>query len=153
MIHSIVLDASPLGLLTQREGVRAADHCRRWMDHCLARGARIIVPEIADYEVRRELMRAGKIAGIARLDEFIAADPARYLPITTAAMRLAARFWADARRRGLPTAPDASLDADCILAAQATTLDAPPGSVIVATTNVDHLNRFVAAELWEKIEP
>ena len=45
-----------------------------------------------------------------------------YLPITTAAMLKAAEFWADARRRGLPTAPEAALDADVILAAQAALL-------------------------------
>lgn len=127
MIRYIVLDASPLGLLTQREGVAMADACRQWVDDCLARGARIYVPEIADYEVRRELLRAGKSSGIARLDAFIAAEPSRYLPITTAAMRQAALFWAEARRRGQPTAPDPALDADTILASQAATLDAPTG--------------------------
>jgi hypothetical protein len=31
-------------------------------------GARVIVPEISDYEVRRELLRAQKGKGIERLD-------------------------------------------------------------------------------------
>jgi hypothetical protein len=34
-------------------------------------------------------------------------------------MRRAAEFWADFRRRGQPTATDASLDGEAVLAAQA----------------------------------
>jgi hypothetical protein len=55
----------------------------------------VIVPEIADYEVRRELLRAKKERGLARLDAL--ASRLKYLPITTAAMRQAAVFWAEAR--------------------------------------------------------
>lgn len=149
MTRIVVLDAGPLGLLTQRKGVKEADACRSWLRQGVQGGVVFVVPEIADYEVRRELLRAGKSSGIARLDAFVTAEPGRYLPISTAAMRRAARFWADARRRGQPTAPDPALDADCILAAQAVTLDAPPEAVVVATTNVSHLGRFVSAELWE----
>ena len=58
-------------------------------------GRRILVPEIADYEVRRELIRAGKTKGLARLDEL--KMTLGYLPITTAAMLKAAEFWAYAR--------------------------------------------------------
>ena len=66
-------------------------------------------------------------------------------------MRRAAEFWALARQQGQPTASDESLDADAILAGQADTLDAP--EAIVATTNVGHLTRFVAADIWPNITP
>lgn len=42
--------------------------------------------------MRRELLRANKARGIARLDEL--SQLLEYLPITTAAMRQAALFWA-----------------------------------------------------------
>ncbi len=106
-----------------------------------------MVPEISDYEVRRELLRAGKIRGIERLDALIA--QANYLPITTKAMRQAAAYWAAARQQGQPTAPDPALDSDVILAAQAATLNWT--DVVVATTNVRHLSRFVQARLWSDI--
>ena len=57
------------------------------------------MPEIADYEVRRELLRANKREGLARLDALVGL--LEYLPITTAAMRQAALFWAQARQQGV----------------------------------------------------
>src|SRR4051812_38089821 len=56
----IVLDSGPLGLLTQRPGVAPADACRAWLAAHSSRGVGIVVPEIVDYELRRELLRAGK---------------------------------------------------------------------------------------------
>ena len=81
------------------------------------------------------------------MDAFI--EQVEYLAIETVAMRQAAVFWAEARRGGRPTAPDPALDADVILAAQATTLKRP--DVIVATTNPKHLSRYVPAALWTEI--
>ena len=107
-----------------------------------------MVPEIADYEVRRELIRAGRTKGIERLDALI--SEVEYLAITTATMRRAATFWAEARQQGRPTAADPALDGDVILAAQAATLGR--AGTIVATTNVRHLTRFVPAKLWTDIE-
>jgi predicted nucleic acid-binding protein len=104
----------------------------------------VIVPEIADYEVRRELLRAKKERGLARLDALT--SRLEYLPITTAAIRQAAVFWAQARQQGHPTADDKALDGDVILAAQALTLGA--AEVVIATTNVGHLSRFAPAALW-----
>ncbi|PZO46443.1 MAG: nuclease [Phormidesmis priestleyi] len=110
-------------------------------------GNRAIIPEIADYEVRRELLRACKIEGLARLDDLI--NLLEYLPLTTVAMRQAAKFWAQARQQGQPTAGDKTIDGDMILVAQAMTLEA--SDVIIATTNVGHLSRFAVAELWQNI--
>ena len=47
-----------------------------------------------------------------------------------------------------PTAGDNTIDAYMILAAQALTFDV---GVLVATTNVGHLSRFVSAEIWPNI--
>ena len=66
-------------------------------------------------------------------------------------MRKAAELSALARQQGQPTAGDNTINADMILAAQALTLGAP--AVVVATTNVGHLTRFVSAELWQNVHP
>ena len=147
MSRTIVLDSGPLGLATNPGGSKQAADCGLWLRNAAAGGATVMVPEIADYEVRRELLRARRTAGIDRLDALIA--EVEYLAITTSAMRQAARFWADARQQGRPTAADSAIDGDVILAAQTATLDRD--GVIVATTNVRHLSLFVSAELWSDI--
>jgi predicted nucleic acid-binding protein len=114
-----------------------------------AAGRRVILPEIADYEVRRELVRAKLAASVVLLDAL--AVQLEYLPLTTTAMRTAAELWASARQQGQPTAADGALDADVILAAQALTLGTT--DVVVATLNVGHLSRFVPAEAWQNIAP
>ncbi len=108
---------------------------------------------IADYEVRRELERADKIKGLARLDAFNAAEPDRYLPLLDNALRLAAKLWAQARQQGMPTADRHALDCDVLIAAQALTMGIPASDVVVATTNVRHFVQFVTAKLWVNITP
>ena len=147
MSRTILLDSGPLGLITNPRASKEAAACGQWLVNAVGGGATVMVPAIADYEVRRELIRARRSAGIGRLDALI--ERVDFLPITTSAMRRAAAFWAEARQRGRPTAADAALDGDVILAAQAATLDL--AEVIVATTNPKHLSRFVAAELWVDI--
>jgi len=145
----VVLDAGPLGLLANPRRTPQVTACRQWAAKLQAAGRRVIIPEIADYEVRRELVRAGKTTSLAALDAV--GRQLEYLPLSTPAMRKAAELWAQARRLGQPTAPDSSLDADVILAAQVLTLGAP--NVVVATTNMGHLARYAPAELWQSILP
>ena len=147
MSRVVFLDAGPIGLVTNPKLSPESTLCTRWLQALIISDTRVIIPEIADYEVRRELLRANKVRGIARLDEL--ANSLEYLPITTAAMRQAAMFWAQARQQGQPTAGDKTIDSDMILAAQATTLDVV--DVVIATTNVGHLSRFATADLWLNI--
>jgi len=147
----IVLDAGPLGLASNARGKPSADECRAWLRSLALDGVRIVVPEIADFEVRRELLRVGATAGLLRLD--LLGASLTFDPITTTAMRRAAEFWAAARRAGLPTADPRSLDADVILAAQADVIGGSDDLVIVATTNPGHLSRFVDARDWTTITP
>ena len=142
----VLLDAGPLGIASHP---RPSPEILAWMSRLFAGGVELIVPEIADYEVRRELLRANRLRGVQRLDELKAT--LGYLPITTEAMLRAAELWAEARRRGRPTASDASLDADVILAAQAHGILGK--DVVVASSNPKHLGRFVAADLWQNIRP
>lgn len=144
-----MLDSGPLGLVTNPNVSPQGVACAQWLQELVAAGVRVIVPEISDYEVRRELLRAEKRKGIERLDALTGL--LQYLPLSTAAMRQAAVLWAKARQQGQPTADDKALDGDVILAGQAITLESP--DVLVATTNVGHLSRFVAADLWQNIRP
>ena len=151
MSRHIVLDSSPLGLLTNPSGSGEVIAINQWGRACLAAGHHLYVPEVIDYELRRELLRAGKTSGLALLDSLkILCD---YLPITTVAMLRAADLWAFARRTGVPTGDPKKLDIDVILASQALTLSVPASDIIVATSNASHIARFVAADQWSNIRP
>lgn len=106
-----------LGIDLQPQGDGDRHRMPRMMRGQTARGVRFCLPEIVDYEVRRELLRGNKVQGLARLD--LLKSAIWYLPITTPIMEKAAELWADVRRRGMPTADPKALDCDVILAAQA----------------------------------
>ena len=140
----VLLDTGILGMVTHPKGNNDA---KTWLQKLLAAGTIVFIPEICDYEIRRELLRAGKTYSIIRLDTL--KTKLRYLPINTNTMLKAAEFWAETRKRGMPTTDDKSLDADVILAAQANVLSGVTGvNPVIATTNVRHLSRFGQAELW-----
>lgn len=147
MNRVVLLDTGIIGLITNPKRSHESLACNCWLQTLIKAAIRVILPEIADYEVRRELLRANKIKGIKRLDEL--ANLIEYLPITTDAMRKAALFWAQARQQGQPTAGDKTIDGDMILIAQAVTLSVT--NLIIATTNVGHLSKFVRADLWQNI--
>lgn len=146
MARVILLDAGPLGMAAHP---RKNPDVKVWLQELLRAGVSVAVPEIADYEVRRELLRAGKTAGLARLDTF--KITLRYLPITTEIMLQAADYWARMRQQGTPMAVDAALDADVILAATAAAAIGRGDDVVIATENVRHLARLVPAKLWHEI--
>ena len=103
-----------------------------------------LVPEIADYELRRKLLHIGSTAGLKRLDALV--KRLRYVPLTTATMHRAAELWADVRRKGLATASEDALDGDAILGAQALGEGAH-----VVTDNVKHLERYAPALAWTDV--
>jgi predicted nucleic acid-binding protein len=145
----VVLDSGPLGLLTHRGGLPEVDACQGWLADLLDRNVRVLVPEIVDYEIRRELLRARKIHGIRRLDTI--ENLLEYLPLTTPAIRRAAELWAQIRQQGMPLADPHALDGDVILAAQALTLPIPVEEIVVATMNVKHLERLLPATHWQDL--
>jgi predicted nucleic acid-binding protein len=145
----VLLDTGPLGLVTNPRANPINLECNKWLESLLANGVRVHIPEIADYEIRRELLRAKKKQGVQRLDALKAAIG--YIPLDTAMMLKAAEFWAYLRNIGQPTADNKALDGDVILAAQAAILGRSNSTVVIATTNVGHLNRLVPALEWKDI--
>jgi len=146
MPKQVLLDAGPLGMITHPRPNQAIVN---WLKQLLSAGIQVLVPEIADYEVRRELLRANRRKGIQRLDDLKALIG--YVPLTTDAMLKAAQFWADARNHGYPTAHDHALDADVILASQAAALEDQGHATVIVTTNVGHLKYFADAREWHSV--
>jgi predicted nucleic acid-binding protein len=136
-----MLDSGPLGKIAHP---RPNPEIVAWLNQLLDANETIVIPEITDYEVRRSLLLSGLTKSVARLDQL--KHVLVYRPITTSIMLKAAELWADARKRGKPTADLKELDGDVILAAQALQVNA-----IVATENVGHLSLFVEARHWKEI--
>ena len=97
----IFLDSTPLGLLADPKITPAVTAITAWAVSLLTAGHRLYIPEVIDYELRRELIRAGKTASVRELD----AQKSRYAyaPLTTDALLLAADLWAQMRNSGTPT--------------------------------------------------
>lgn len=148
-LRAVLLDTGPLGVLCNPRASQTALACRAWVSALAGAGVRVIVPEICDYEIRRELHQARLVGSLRTLDQL--REVVDYLPLDTDMMRHAALLWAEARHRGRPTADRHALDGDVILAAQALALGLPPPEFVVATGNAGHLAQFVPAQDWPEI--
>lgn len=144
----IILDTGVLGMIVHPPATGEPRECKQWLETVLLQGFSVYVPEVADYELRRELLRIKSTKSIARLDEL--KTMLNYAAITTPAMLRAAELWAETRSRGTPTADEKELDIDVVLAAQSAILSLGD-HVIVATTNVGHLSMFMDARRWRDV--
>jgi predicted nucleic acid-binding protein len=135
MSRVILLDTHPLSTVTHP---RAEPKVRYWLQSLQNSETVISVPEIADYELRRELLRQGK-SNIERLNQL---SQHCLIPITPDTMRKAAELWAWVRNQGKPTANNDSLDGDVILVAQAILQLPNFDEVVIITINLKHTSRF-----------
>lgn len=86
-----MLDSGFLGIVTNPKAASPLyQEGKVWLQSLPLKGYIVMLPEIADYEVRRELIRVGKTAGIERLDQLKSQIP--YRPWTTEVMLLAAQL-------------------------------------------------------------
>ena len=147
----VILDSGPIGLVTNPRPSAEGLACESWLDGLVAVGHEIVLPEIIDYEIRRELIRAKKRVGLQRLDDL--KQDSTFLRVDSETLLKAAEFWAEARWRGQPTAHAPSLDIDVILAAQTWMVQNEGEFAVIATLNKKHLAQFVPAEHWKDIHP
>lgn len=143
MSKLLLLDSGPLGRLAHPKRTLVVS---QWIAAVHDSGDLLVIPEIADYEVRRSLLLAGLGASIVRLN--CLRETLDFVAIDSQTMLLAAELWADARRRGRPTAAPSELDGDVILAAQAILVGA-----VVVTDNSAHVAQFVDTLDWQTLAP
>lgn len=136
----LLLDTGVLGRICHP---RKYQDVRMWFADAIGHHD-ILVSEVADYELRRELIRIGATRSLSRLDEL--ARELRYVPATTATWRSAANLWAWLRRTGKATASGDGLDGDVLIAAQARAEEA-----VVVTTNPRHFEPLVHAWPWDEV--
>lgn len=148
----IVLDTGVLSAIVNPNAKSAEVRAmKQWAVRMRAAGHTFAIPSIAEYEVRRELVRKGASRSAAALDAFCSLPVNVFLPIADIILRRAAELWASARSAGKPTASNDALDGDVILCAQVLAAGFAPHSYVVATTNVRHLTLFVEASEWQAI--
>jgi predicted nucleic acid-binding protein len=148
----VILDSGVLHTLISTSKVKEVTDCQDWFYYLLSRSALVVTSAICNYEVKRELIRRKKVQEINNLNQLKTLID--LIPVDEPALELAAKLWAEARNKGLPTADDLSLDADVIICAQYKLLaeEYPGRYVVIATTNVKHLSRFTEAKEWQEIE-
>jgi predicted nucleic acid-binding protein len=153
MSLTVFLDSSPLSVLSNPKRPPETVRVLAWAVAMQRAGHRLVVPAIADYEVRRELERAGKVKSLSALNAWNAARPDRYLKLSDSALKLASKLWAQARKSGVATADPKELDGDVLIAAQALDTGISTSDFVIATVNVGHLARFAPAAAWQNIKP
>lgn len=148
----VILDSGVLHTLISTSKVKEVTDCQDWFYYLLSRSALVVTSAICNYEVKRELIRRKKVQEINNLNQLKALID--LIPVDEPTLELAAKLWAEARNKGLPTADDLSLDADVIICAQYKLLaeEYPGRYVVIATTNVKHLSRFTEAKEWHDIK-
>ena len=143
------LDTGTLGRISNPRAIPVNLRCRQWARSLVAAGYRVVVPEIADYEVRRELLRVGATAGLARPGEgrlpLRGADDRRRAP----SGRIVDRDPAEGAADGVAGLAGRGRDPGGAGVDGGRAGD----TVIVATDNVGHLGRFVDARVWDQIVP
>jgi predicted nucleic acid-binding protein len=154
----VLLDSTPLRMVTYAVVRSEIGECNEWLEQLLINDVPVLVPEIIDYELRRELIRTDNFDAIEFLNK-LAADLG-YLKLNSETYQIAASLWASVRKKGQPTAADERLDIDCLLAAQAHQVSTIPpfhdSQIRIATWDSD-LSRFdrgrVRALQWRDIKP
>ena len=155
----VILDSNILTLLvtpldeklSEDETLRKEIHrCTEWFYRLLSKGARIIVSDICDYEVRREFIRI-KSKSVQELDRL--RDLIEFQTVTFAVLEKAAELWAKARDLSQSNKIKENIDVDCILAAQWCLLkEQNPGrKVIIATKNIKDFQRVTDCDVWQNI--
>ncbi len=126
-------------------------------DQASAAGLAVVVPDVVRYESRRKFIdmrrRHPRQAPLLleKLDAICAAVAMGETNV--AVLDLAAELWADARRRGVQTSGDKSIDFDVIIAAHARRMATPQQNVGIVTSNVRHFEGHqVEALTWPQLE-
>jgi predicted nucleic acid-binding protein len=134
----LILDTGVLGQICHP---RKYHDVRSWFRRAV-REHEFLISEVADYELRRELLRIESHKSLARLDELT--RELRYLPTTTATWRSAARLWAALRRDGRVTAE--GLDGDVLIATHA--VEEMAG---IVTSNEKHFEGIIDVYKWTTV--
>lgn len=143
--NSYLLDTNIASALCAPSHKKNQELAKKLITHFDRVAPRLLLSQLVDYEVRRGLMHKNATKGLQRLDSLV--STMELLIVTKEHWDKAAELWVKARKMGRPTAGDNSMDADCILAAQAFVEHA-----IVITQNTRHFDHLVECTRWEDLQ-
>jgi predicted nucleic acid-binding protein len=157
MQKGVVIDSSTMTVLANPNGTPEAIECREWAENLRRKGALVTIPAVVNYECRRKLVHINSTNGIAKLDETLRIFGS--IEMSEDAWTLASHMWARMRSLGR-IATDDRIDADVLIAAQATLFAMQKSAAVtVATDNIRHFlplvdgTHLVGADEWRKISP
>lgn len=132
--------------------------CKVWFEKLLARGAYFVTSDICEYEVRRSLVletiKGKEVEGIRLLEDLRAEGAVEFLPVDRNVLFISSQIWAESQISGQPLTDPEKLGIDAIVCAhwQILNEENPGRYVIIATTNLRHLDRLAEAEELQNIE-
>lgn len=151
----VFIDSGVLGLLTNPKKEGKPAECEDWLYNLLAKGVYVVSSDICDYEVRRSLLwesaKKNSDDSLDNLDEL--RNIIHFFKVETDVIFSASKIWMKTRQKGKKTADDYSLDVDIFIIAHWHLLKQqyPSRYIVIATTNVKHLEEFAEALKWEEI--
>jgi hypothetical protein len=149
MTKAVLVDSTPLGQITHP---KIKPEIRNWLRAINEQGIDLLIPEIVDYELRRQLILDNREKSIRRLNSLIRD---RLILIDRETLLKACDLWAWVRRQGLPTADKQNIDGDVILVAQAILQKKFYDEVSIVTENVKHISRFSSYDIlivqWSEV--
>jgi hypothetical protein len=143
----VVFDTGVLGIVTHPS--KRTSPCVQWFESLVAADVEIVVPEICDYELRREYILQNNLKAIGFLDGL--KQSAVFCKVDSDIWLAAAALWAQCRSAGKAMAGNAELDGDVLLIATVNSMTLDP-TTVVATTNVKHIDQHLDARKWEDIQ-
>ena len=146
MTGLIILDSAPLGHICNS---RNRNDYKKLKDFVKSLSFSICVPEIIDYELRRNLELEGLRKSVNLLSQFQRRD--QILRLESQDLIEAAELWAWCRRRGKPTTENRGLDIDVILVAQSLSQLSRFDKVVILTVDIGDLSVFsdLGILLWD----
>lgn len=142
----VLLDSGPLGEIISP---KPKGYIKDWLSFIKQNKISLRVPEIIDYEIRRNLILSNLGKSERRLNQY--RNRKEFIHLNSEILICACEIWAELRRIGQPTASKERLDIDVLLIAQAISQTDSFEEVIIVTTNVKHLIRCIeyGIQVWD----
>lgn len=152
----ILIDSGVLGILSNPNESATTIKCEEWLYNKIVKGCTILTSQICKYEVKRSLLlcqeqKPSQVSGIQKLAEL--ENLIDFIDVKPPDIETACQLWVQSIVEGIQVAPMMDVNFDIIICAQFKRLELenPGREIVIATTNLRHLQRFVKADLWENL--